>query len=351
MADGLPDMQYRMLGRTGLKVSVIGFGGWLTTHGGPIDKDTTFECIKKAYDAGVNFFDTAEGRPGAMSETFLGQAIKRFRWQQADIIVATKIFQGSADSNRPRKAGNNKSLARKHILEGMDASLRRLDLPCVDVVYAHKPDDETPIEDIVRAFNYLVNSGKAMYWGTWDWTEAQITEATEAAAALHLTGPDVDQPEYNLLAHGRVHHEYVPLYTHLLHGMTTHSPLKKGILMGKYNIVVTPPPTSPRAETRAKFIEEYREAFGEESWTKDLTKVRKLIGVADELGVSLTQLSIAWTLRNEDVSCVIIGASREDQVEESIRSLDVLPRLTDAVIAQIKLATGNNTTRYSTSSE
>ncbi|KAL2846113.1 NADP-dependent oxidoreductase domain-containing protein [Aspergillus pseudoustus] len=352
MDDKLPDMQYRVLGRTGLRISVIGFGGWLTSPGGRVDRETAFECIKKAYDAGVNFFDTAEGQPSAMSETFVGQAIKRFGWKQKDLIISTKIFEGSATSNRPRNAPNTKSLARKHIFEGMDASLRRLDLPYVDVVYARKPDlKTTPIEEIVRAFNDVVKSGKAIYWGTYDWSEPEITEAIEYAEAQNLVGPAVDQPEYNLLARARVHHEYVPLLPWCLYGMTTHSPLRKGILTGKYNIVTAPPPGSRQAESRAKFIEEYRESFGDESWDKDLPKVEKLKGVSRELGVSLAQLSIAWTLKNEDIACVITGASREDQVVETIKSLEVLPRLTAAVITQIKLASGNNTTQYSTSSE
>ncbi|KAL2811327.1 NADP-dependent oxidoreductase domain-containing protein [Aspergillus granulosus] len=351
MTNGLPEMQYRILGRTGLKISMIGFGGWLTSHGGRVDNDTAFECIKKAYDAGVNFFDTTEGHPSAMSETILGQAIKRFGWKQSDLVISTKIFHRSTSSNRPKNTPKNKNLARKHILEDMEASLRRLDLPSVDVVYAHKPDPDTPMEQIVQAFNHLINSGKAIYWGTYDWSVAEITEAMDTAEALHLVGPAVDQPEYSLLARDRVHHEYVPLYPHVHYGLTTHSPLKKGILTGKYNIVTSPPLGSCQAVTRAKFIEGYRETFGDDSWNKDLVKVDKLRGVARDMAVSVAQLSIAWTLKNEDVSCVITGASREDQVEESIRSLEVLPRLTGAVITRIKVATGSNTNYYSAESE
>ncbi|KAL3491252.1 NADP-dependent oxidoreductase domain-containing protein [Aspergillus germanicus] len=338
MPDKFPEMQYRTLGFTGLKISVIGFGGWLTSHGGLEDNDTAFECIRWAYDLGVNFFDTAEGHPAALSETFLGQAIKRFHWKQTDLVISTKvscIFQGSVGP-----PNNNKSSARKHILEGMEDSLRRLDLPYIDIVYAHPPDPNTPMEEIVRAFNHLINTGKTIYWGTYDWSLTEITDAVDTAERLRLVGPAAHQPEYSLLAHLRVAREYTPMYGVDGYGLTTHSPLKKGILTGKYNIVTSPPPGSRLAESRAKFIEEYRKTFGDEAWERDAAKVDKLREIAKDLGVSVAQLSIAWTLLNEDVSCVITGASRADQMMESIRSLDVLPKFTDDIKGQIQAVVG-----------
>ncbi|KAJ0417702.1 NADP-dependent oxidoreductase domain-containing protein [Aspergillus carlsbadensis] len=337
MPDKFPDMKYRTLGLTGLQISVIGFGGWLTSHGG-----TAFDCIQWAYDLGVNFFDTAEGHPAALSETFLGQAIKRFGWKQTDLVISTKIFQGSVSSRLSPDPPSDRSLARKHILEGMEDSLRRLDLPYVDIVYAHEPDPGTPMEEIVRAFNHLINAGKTIYWGTYDWSLAQITDAVDTAEKLHLVGPAAHQPEYSLLARDRVAFEYTPLYSEEHYGLTTHSPLRKGILTGKYNIVTSPPPGSRLAKSRAKFIEEYRKTFGDEAWEKDAAKVDKLREIATDLGVSVAQLSIAWTLSNGDVSCVITGASRVDQVMESIRALEVLPRLTDdtGLSARIREVTG-----------
>ncbi|KAL2846011.1 NADP-dependent oxidoreductase domain-containing protein [Aspergillus pseudodeflectus] len=222
----------------------------------------------------------------------------------------------------------------------MEDSLRRLDLPYVDIVYAHKPDPDTPMEEIVRAFNHLINAAKTIYWGTYDWSLTEITDAVDTAERLHLVGPAAHQPEYSLLAQLRVTREYTPLYGVDPYGLTTHSPLKKGILTGKYNIVTSPPLGSRLAESRTKFIEEYRKTFGDAAWEKDAAKVEKLREIAKDLGVSVAQLSIAWTLFNQDVSCVITGASRVDQVMESVRSLDVLPKFTVDISARIREVTG-----------
>lgn len=294
-----------------------------------------------AYDAGVNFFDTAEGYSGGKSEILLGKAIKRYGWKQNDLVISTKIYHGSANSNRPQNPLNNKGLSRKHILEGAGASLARLGLPYVDIIYAHRPDRNTPMEEIVRAFNYLISSGKAFYWGTSEWSASEIADAWRIADKLHLIGPAVEQPEYSLLARGRVEQEYRWLYEAHGLGLTTFSPLKQGILTGKYNDVDAPPPGSRLAESQANFIKEFRKTFGDETWKSDLAKVDKLKGIAEDLGVPVAQLALAWILTNPNVSSIITGASRWEQVVENISSLALVSRLTEGAITQIEEAVQN----------
>ncbi|KAJ5381908.1 uncharacterized protein N7496_004336 [Penicillium cataractarum] len=340
MAEGLPEMQYRNLGRTGLKVSVISLGSWLT-YGGHVGNETSFDCLKAAYDAGVNFFDTAEVYSGGQSEIVLGEAIKKFGWLQNDLVISTKIYWGKANSANPAKPLNNNGLSRKHIIEGMNLSLKRLDLPYVDIVYAHRPDRDTPMEEIVRAFNYLINNGKAFYWGTSEWSASEISDAWRIADKLGLIGPVVEQPQYNLLVRDRVEKEYRWLYEAHGLGLTIFSPLKGGVLTGKYNDTTTPPAGSRLAESEDGYIKGLRKTVGDDTWTKQLQQVAALKPIAEELGISTAQLSLAWILKNPNISSMITGASRVEQVYENLRALAVADKLTDEVIEKIEAAIAN----------
>ncbi|KAJ9481292.1 hypothetical protein VN97_g12199 [Penicillium thymicola] len=336
----LPEMQYRFLGRTGLKVSVISLGSWLT-YGGHVGNETALECMKVAYDAGVNFFDTAEVYSGGQSEIVLGEAIKKFGWKQNDLVISTKVYWGRANSANPDKPLNNNGLSRKHIIEGMNLSLQRLALPYVDIVYAHRADRDTPMEEVVRGFNYLIDNGKAFYWGTSEWTASEIADAWRIADRLGLVGPVVEQPQYNLLARERVEKEYRWLYEAHGLGLTVFSPLKGGVLTGKYNDVSAPPAGSRLAESEDGYVKGLRKTVGDEIWQRQLGQVAALKPVAEELGVSTAQLALAWILKNPNISSMITGASRPQQVLDNIRALEVVEKLTDEVIEKIEVAVGN----------
>ncbi|KAF3016057.1 hypothetical protein E8E15_005991 [Penicillium rubens] len=340
MSDALPEMQYRFLGRTGLKVSVISLGSWLT-YGGHVGNETALECMKVAYDAGVNFFDTAEVYSGGQSEIVLGEAIKKFGWKQNDLVISTKIYWGKANSANPDKPLNNNGLSRKHIIEGMNLSLQRLALPYVDVVYAHRPDRDTPMEEIVRGFNYLIDNGKAFYWGTSEWSASEIADAWRIADRLGLVGPVVEQPQYNLLVRERVEKEYRWLYEAHGLGLTVFSPLKGGVLTGKYNDTAAPPAGSRLAESEDGYVKSLRKTVGDDTWQRQLDQVAALKPVAEELGVSTAQLALAWILKNPNISSMITGASRPQQVLDNIRALEVVEKLTDEVIEKIEVAVGN----------
>lgn len=335
-------MEYRFLGRTGLKVSVISLGGWLT-YGGFVDDENTFACMKAAYDAGINFFDTAEGYEGGASEIIMGKAIKKFGWKQQDLVISTKIYFGQANGRDPNNPLNNKGLSRKHIVEGLNLSLERLGLPYVDIVYAHRPDRHTPTEEIVRAFNHVIDQGKAFYWGTSEWSASEIAEAWRVADKLGLIGPVVEQPQYNLLVRERVEAEYRWLYAEHGLGLTVFSPLRQGILTGKYNDVATPPPGSRLAEGNGKvaFITNQAKSFGDEVWQKNLAIVARLKPIAEELSVTLAQLSLAWALKNPNVSSLITGASRPEQIYENVKAVAVVPKLTPEILEKIEQATQN----------
>ncbi|KAJ5776943.1 Potassium channel voltage-dependent beta subunit KCNAB-related protein [Penicillium odoratum] len=336
----LPEMQYRHLGRTGLKVSVISLGSWLT-YGGHVGNETAFECMKTAYDAGINFFDTAEVYSGGQSEIVLGEAIKKFGWKQNDLVISTKIYWGKANSANPDKPLNNNGLSRKHIIEGMNQSLKRLDLPYVDIVYAHRPDRDTPMEEVVRGFNYLIDNGKAFYWGTSEWSASEISDAWRIADRLGLVGPVVEQPQYNLLVRERVEKEYRWLYEAHGLGLTIFSPLKGGVLTGKYNGAAEPPAGSRMAESEDGYVKGWRKTVGNDAWTRQLEQTAALKPIAEELGITTAQLSLAWILKNPNISSMITGASRPEQVLDNIRALAVADKLTPEVLEKIEKAVEN----------
>jgi len=313
-------MQYRSLGRSGLKVSALSYGSWVT-FGDQIDTDRAAECMQIAYDHGVNFFDNAEAYAGGQSEIMMGEIIRDKGWDRTDLIVSTKIFWGG-------DGPNDTGLSRKHVIEGTEAALGRLQMDYVDLVFCHRPDVETPIEETVRAMSHLVDQGYAFYWGTSEWSAEQIRHACEVARRQHLVPPTMEQPQYNMFHRDRVEREYAPLYDDVGLGTTIWSPLASGLLTGKYNDGV---PDDSRLATEG--YEWLRDAVLRE---ERLDTVRRLTSVAERLNCTTAQLALAWCLKNPYVSTVITGASKPHQVEENMQALEVAPQLTPDVIEAIE---------------
>ncbi|KAK3327989.1 NADP-dependent oxidoreductase domain-containing protein [Cercophora scortea] len=332
-------MVYRRLGNSGLHVSALGLGGWLT-FGGQVENDTTLACMKQAYDCGINFFDTAESYAGGQSEIAMGQVIKKLGWKRNDIVISTKLNWGGANGE---VLVNNHGLSRKHIIEGLRASLNRLDLEYVDIIYAHRPDRLTPMEEVVRAFNHVIEiKGWAMYWGTSEWSADEIVEACGIAKQLGLIGPVVEQPFYNLLSRKKVEGEFQRLYSRFGLGLTTFSPLKFGLLSGKYNDSPDAPPAGSRfAKGDDKFVNYMRDNYGNKAWQDDIEKVRKLKIVADKVGILQSELALAWCLKNPNVSSVITGASKPEQVVENVKALKSIDKLTPEIMAEIDEIVGS----------
>ncbi|KAA8903596.1 NADP-dependent oxidoreductase domain-containing protein [Sphaerosporella brunnea] len=336
-------MEYRRLGRSGLKVSVISLGGWLT-YGGHVEEEKTYDCLKIAYDHGINFFDTAEGYGGGQSEVVMGKAIRKFGWNRCDIVISTKINFGAANSAHKSRSQNTVGLSRKHVVEGLRASLDRLGLEYVDLVYAHRPDRLTPMEEVVRAFNHVIERGWAFYWGTSEWTAEEIADAWRVADRLNLIGPLMEQPQYNLLHREKVEKEFAPLYKRHGLGLTTFSPLKFGILSGKYN-GATIPADSRFGENHADldpFIKSFRAKFETDAEMKQQLAIsQKLEVIAKELDISQAALSLAWILKNKNISSIITGASKPEQVVENVKAIQVVEKLTPEVMKKIEEAISN----------
>ncbi|BDA50125.1 Voltage-gated potassium channel subunit beta-1 [Coccomyxa sp. Obi] len=323
MASEAPAMIYRHLGRTGLKVSVLSYGAWVT-FGNQIGVEEASKLMKQCWDGGINFFDNAEVYADGKAEEVMGQAIKELGWKRSDYVISTKIFWGG-------KGPNDKGLSRKHIIEGMKASLKRLQLDYVDLVFCHRPDTTTPIEETVRAMNFVIDQGWAFYWGTSEWTAQQITEAWAVADRLNLIGPAMEQPEYSLLQRQKVEVDYAPLYKKVGLGLTTWSPLASGLLTGKYSKDHVP-------EGSRLALEMYKGLKEKKLAEANLEKVDKLKPIAKELGCSLAQLALAWCVKNSDVSTVITGATKPEQIEDNLGALKVLPQLTPEVLEKIEQA-------------
>lgn len=321
-------MQYRYLGHSGLKVSALSFGAWVT-FGDQIGEDVATELMKTAFEHGVNFFDNAEGYSGGKAETMMGNVIKRQGWKRSDLVVSTKIFWGG-------DGPNDLGLSRKHIIEGAQAAIARLQTGYVDLIFCHRPDPHTPIEETVRAMNYLLDQGLAFYWGTSEWSAEQLRHAYEIARREHLVPPTMEQPEYNMFQRRRVETEYRPLYHDFKLGLTTWSPLASGLLSGKYNDGI---PEDSRLTTQG--YEWLRQRFESEEGQAKLEIVHKLAGVAEDLGCSTAQLALAWCLKNPDVSTVITGASKAGQVAENMEALSVVDRLSEEVMNRIEEILGN----------
>ena len=321
-------MQYRYLGNTGLKVSALSFGAWVT-FGDQIGEDIATELMKTAFEHGVNFFDNAEGYSSGKAETMMGNVIKKQGWKRSDLVVSTKIFWGG-------DGPNDLGLSRKHIIEGAQAAIARLQTGYVDLIFCHRPDPHTPIEETVRAMNYLLDQGLAFYWGTSEWSAEQIRQAYEIARQEHLVPPTMEQPEYNMFQRQRVETEYRPLYRDFKLGLTTWSPLASGLLSGKYNDGI---PENSRITTQG--YEWLRQRFESEEGQAKLETVRKLAGIAEDLGCSTAQLALAWCLKNPDVSTVITGASKAEQVVQNMEALSVVDKLSNEVMDRIEEILGN----------
>lgn len=316
-------MEYRFLGRSGLKVSALSLGAWVT-YGGQVGEETALECMTAAYEAGVNFFDNAEAYARGQAEIVMGNVLKKQGWKRSDLVISTKLFWGG-------DGPNDNGLSRKHLMEGIDASLGRLGMEYVDLLFCHRPDPYTPIEETVWAMNLIINQGKAFYWGTSQWSAAEIMQAHAVARREHLIPPLMEQPEYNMFNRERVEREYYRLYRDIGLGTTIWSPLDSGLLTGKYNNGI---PEGTRATL--KDYEWLRKYFESDTAQARIEKVRQMTGIADDLGCSMAQLALAWCLKNPHVSTVITGASRRQQVEDNMKSLEVAEQLSPEILERIE---------------
>lgn len=322
MADDTP-MEYRRLGRSGLRVSVFSFGSWVT-FGDQLDTGLAKDCLSAARDAGVNFFDNAEAYAGGQSEQIMGDAISELGWDRQSYVISTKVYWG-IDGDL---VNMQYTLNRKYLLHAIEGSLRRLGLDFVDLLFCHRADSNTPIEETVWAMSDIVSSGKALYWGTSEWTADEIRAAWEIAERHHLHKPVMEQPQYNMLERTKVQKEYARLYEDIGLGLTTWSPLASGLLSGKYADGI---PEGSRASLPG--YEWLRDALTDPAQN---AKVKELAAMAERLDCTMSQLAIAWCAANPNVSTVITGASRVEQVEENMGAKSVLPKLTPEVLGELK---------------
>lgn len=321
-------MNYRHLGRSGLQVSELSLGSWVTFHN-QADVDSAVELMSAARDYGVNFFDNAEVYAAGKSEEVMGAALKRLGWRRSSYIVSTKFYWGINDG-----VNEKNTLNRKRLIEGINDSLQRFGLDYVDLIFCHRPDPTTPIEETVWAMHNIIEWGKALYWGTSEWSAAEIVAAIEIAEKHHLHKPVMEQPHYNMLVRERFEKEYARLFKDYGYGSTTWSPLASGLLTGKYNNGIP-------ADSRGS-LPGYEWLRGSLTDEQRLAKVRALQPLADEIGASLAQMAIAWCLKNPNVSTVITGASRASQVHENMKALDVVEKLTPDLMKRIAETLGNN---------
>ncbi len=316
-------MEYRRMGRTGLQLSVLSYGSWVTFHK-QIDDSIADELMGIAYDSGINFFDNAEVYALGESEKMMGRVLKKKGWDRTSYTVSSKAFFGwRGKNNKPNQTG----LSRKHLTEACHEALQRLQTDYLDLYFCHRPDKNTPIEEVVLTMNTLIQQGKILYWGTSEWSGVEIMEAHRVAADYRLIGPSVEQPEYNLFNRHKLENDYLEVFKNVGLGTTIWSPLASGLLTGKYNSGIP---------------EDARLSIPGFEWLKDrtfveekLNKVRAYQELANELGCSMASLSIAWCVKNPNVTTAILGATKRHQLEENLKALDVLPLLTSEVMAKI----------------
>jgi voltage-dependent potassium channel beta subunit len=320
-------MNYRRLGRSGLQVSELSIGSWVT-YGNQVDRGLARESLAAARDAGVNFFDNAEAYAGGKSEEIMGAALKELGWPRVSYVVSTKFFWGLNEA-----PNQYHTLNRKYLLNAIDGSLKRLQLDYVDLVFCHRPDPNTPVEETVWAMSDMISRGKALYWGTSEWSAGEIRAAWEIAERHHLHKPVMEQPQYNLFHRRRVEEEYRRLYEDIGLGLTTWSPLASGLLTGKYRDGV---PADSRAQLKG--YDWLRIALTD---AEKNAIVAKLAGLAAQLGCTVGQLAIAWILKNPQVSTVITGASHVAQIKENMLARDVAEKITPEIKAQIEAIVGD----------
>ncbi len=316
-------MEYRRLGKSGLQVSALSLGSWVT-FGYQIGDDVAEQLMIKAYEAGVNFFDNAEVYAHGKSEEVMGKILKKMNWDRDTWMVSSKVYWGRVKDPKP----NQKGLMRKHVVEGCHAALKRLQVDYLDLYFAHRPDVNTPIEETVWTFHNLITQGKILYWGTSEWTAQQITEAHMVAAKHHLIGPVAEQNQYNMLHRSMMEKDYLPMFENFGMGTTIWSPLASGLLTGKYF------DGSAEDKNRMELMAWLKErALGD---MDKVEKVKQLAALAKELGISLTHLALCWCLKNQNVSTVILGASKVQQLEENLKCYDSIPKLTPEVMEKIE---------------
>jgi voltage-dependent potassium channel beta subunit len=317
-------MEYRRMGRSGLQLSALSLGSWVTFHK-QIDDSKADELMGIAYDRGINFFDNAEVYALGESEKMMGRVLKKKNWDRTSYTVSSKAYFGwRGKENKPNQTG----LSRKHLFEACHEALQRLQMDYLDIFFCHRPDPAVPIEEVVWTMHNLIQQGKILYWGTSQWSGAEIMEAHRVAHQHHLIAPVVEQPQYNMFERFKMEQDYVPVFRNVGLGTTIWSPLAAGFLTGKYNNGI------PEGSRLA--IEGFD--WLKERWVQDakIEKVQKLAILSAEMGVSLASLAIAWTVKNPNVTTAILGATRKEQLEENLKALDVLPLLTQEVMDKIE---------------
>lgn len=316
-------MEYRRLGKSGLKISELSLGSWVT-FGNQVHEKEALDLMSLAYDEGINFFDNAELYEFGQSEVVMGAALRKLGWGRDTYLVSSKVFWGG---EKPTQNG----LSRKHVFDACHAALKRLQVDYLDLYYCHRPDSETPIEETVRAMHDLVAQGKVMYWGTSEWSAQQLTEAWAVAKDLKITPPQMEQPQYNLFERQKIEVEYAPLYDLMGLGTTVWSPLKAGVLTGKYN-------NGFPADSRMNLpgCEWLKAEWDSEEGERQIAKVRQLSAFADDVGLPVHHLAILWCLSNPRVSSIILGASRPAQLADNLKALQSKDKLTPEVIARIE---------------
>ncbi|ETW86782.1 voltage-gated potassium channel beta 2 [Heterobasidion irregulare TC 32-1] len=327
------NMPFRRLGSSGLRVPVFSLGGWLT-FGGTVVGDPVKDIVKTAFENGINMFDEAEAYAKGQSEVELGRVLKELGLRRTDIIVTTKLYWGAE-----RKGPNDQGLSRKHIVEGTKESLQRLQLDYVDVIFAHRPDHTVPMEEVVRAFHWVIEQGLAFYWGTSEWSAREIEEAHHVADKYGLHAPVAEQCQHNLVHRERPEGEYGPLYQKYNMGTTVWSALAGGILTGKYNNGV---PDGSRLDTNKEFLAHRLKFLESEEGKKQIEIVKQLTAVAEtELGCKVSHLALAWVAKNTNTSTVILGATSPEQIVDNLKALDVIPKLTPEILAKIEAIVNN----------
>lgn len=322
-------MEYRRLGRSGLQLSVLSFGSWVTFHK-QIDDSVADELMGIAYDRGVNFFDNAETYALGESEKMMGRVLKKKNWDRTSYTVSSKAFFGSrGKENKPNQTG----LSRKHLVEACHEALQRLQVDYLDLYYCHRPDPSVPIEEVVWTMHNLITQGKVLYWGTSQWSGAEIMEAHRVAHQYHLIGPTMEQPQYNMFDRNKMELDYLPVFQNVGLGTTIWSPLAAGFLTGKYLEGV--PEGARLGITGFEWLRD--------RWLKEdrIEKLRKLVELANDLDVSMASLAIAWTIKNPNVTTAILGATRKEQLVENFEAIEVLPLLTTEVLEKIEEILGN----------